>query len=134
MRLREFLKENKSPYRDTTLPLSDYRGPYDPRSDGLEAYGDEYVDATDLWDEIEDMMEEGERPKRVEVSIDNLLATQDWLSDTPGDGPMWEELADHPVILDKDNVRYIIDGHNRIARAKQKGQKTIICYYFIGTN
>lgn len=124
------LLEIKSPYRDTTLPLSNYRGPYNPRTDDLSAYGKEFDNATDLWDLIEDMMEEGIQPAVKTVDIDTLLATQDWLSDEAGDGPMWDELEDRPVVLDKGGKRYIIDGHNRIARAKRNGRVSVSVYYF----
>lgn len=131
MRLFEI---SDSPYRDNTLPLSNYRGLYNPRDDKLSSYGKEYKDAALLWDEIDDMMEEGVTPKVINVSISTLLATQDWVSSDPGDGPMWEELGDHPVVLDKDNQRYILDGHNRIARAKAAGKQNIQCYYFVAMN
>lgn len=129
MRLWEFLSEG-SPYRDTDLPLSNYRGSYDPRSDDLEPYGKEYDEASDLWDLVDDILENGGQPKLQEVEIDKLLATQDWLSTEPGDGAMWEDFKDFPVVLDHDNQRFILDGHNRISKARRKGQTSIWVYYF----
>lgn len=124
------LFEIKSPYRDTNLPLSNYRGAYDPRSDDLSNYGKEFDNATTLWDIIDDMLEDGVQPQKTNVEVETLLATQDWLSDEPGDGPMWDEFEDRPVVLDYNGKRYIIDGHNRIARAKTSGRTSVPVYYF----
>lgn len=130
MRLIEILKEVSSPYRKTDLPLSNYRGTHDPRRDDLPSYGDEFNNASDLWDLVDDILDSGHEPELKEVAIDKLLATQDWLSTEVGDGPMWDDFKDFPVVIDHDNERFILDGHNRISSAKRKGQMTIWVYYF----
>jgi hypothetical protein len=135
MRLREFAKifeSSDTPYRDTDLPLSDYRGPYNPRSDDLSNYGDDYQDATTLWNVIDDLINDGVKPQVVDIAVDTLLATQDWLSSEPGDGPMWDEFGDKPVVLDYQGKRYILDGHNRISRQRRTGRKSMPVYYFSG--
>lgn len=129
MRLFEILNEG-SPYRDTDLPLSKYRGSYDPRSDDLRSYGKEFDSASDLWDLVDDMLDAGLEPEVIEVNISTLLATQDWLSTEPGEGAMWDDYGDLPVIIEHDGKRYILDGHNRISKAKKNGKSSIRVYYF----
>jgi len=124
------LFEIENPYRKTNLPLSNYRGAYDPQTDNLSSYGKEFDRATTLWDIIDEMLEDGIEPQQTDVKIETLLATQDWLSDEEGDGAMWEELEDRPVVLDMGGKRYIIDGHNRIAHAKASGRTSVAVYYF----
>ena len=131
MRLRQILESmGDDPYRDTDLKLSNYRGPYNPRDENLSPYGDDFDSVTDLWDIVEDLIEDGVQPKRVDARIDTLLATQDWLSDEPGDGPLFDDYGDRPVVLDYDGKRFILDGHNRISRAKSKGKDRVSIYYF----
>lgn len=96
---------NKDPYRDTDLPLSNYRGLVNPRTQ--DNYSEEFNDASELWDKIEDMVEDGIKPRIVEVDISTLLATQDWLSDEPGDGSLFDNLDKYPVVLDTGGKRYI---------------------------
>lgn len=116
-----------NPYRDTTLPLSNYRGLYDPRSG--DTYDEKFTSATDLWNKVDDMLDDGNHPQIKEVEINTLLATQDWLSTEAGDGPLWDELEDHPVVIDTGGMRYILDGHHRIAKAKSRGIPSIEVYY-----
>lgn len=129
MRLDEIFG-GESPYRKTDLPLSNYRGLSDPRSDDMTAYGKEFDSASDLWDIVDDLIENGVEPAIKEVSISNLLATQDWLSTEEGDGPMWDDYEDYPVVLDYNNQRLILDGHNRISGAQRRGKRTIKVYHF----
>lgn len=131
MRLSEILNED-SAYRSTDLPLSNFRGPYNPQSDDLAPYGKEYDDASDLWDIVDELIDTGIEPSIKDVSIDKLLATQDWLSTEAGDGPMWDEYEDYPVVLDHDGQRFILDGHNRISKARQRRQPSVKVYYFLG--
>ena len=128
MRLQEIL-ESVNPYRKTNLPLSNYRGLSNPLDDD-EPYGDEFDSATELWDIVDDKLEAGEKPRVVQIRVRTLLATQDWLSTEPGDGPMWDEYGDKPVVLDYEGKRYILDGHNRIARAAKAGRYAIEVYFF----
>lgn len=127
MRLFEIL--NESPYRKTTLPLSNYRGLYDPSSENPATYGKEFASASDLWDIVDNLLDNGVEPEIKEVQLSTLLATQDWLSTEPGDGPMWEDYEDYPVVLEYNGQRLILDGHNRIDKAQRKGEQRIRVYH-----
>lgn len=130
MKISDILQESSS-YRNTDLPLSNYRGLYDPRTDDMSPYDNSFDSASDLWDIVDDIAENGYEPEIINVPIRTLLATQDWLSTEPGDGPMWEEYGELPVVIEHDNRRFILDGHNRISQAKRKGLDTVKVYYFM---
>ena len=118
------------PYSRTTLPTSKYRGLSNPLGDD-QPYGDEYMEATTLWDMVEDMIEAGVEPHLMPVRLLGLYATQDWLSSEASDEALFPEYADHPVVLKYHGVNYILDGHNRIAReARQPGKHSVIAYVF----
>lgn len=126
MKIKELLKE--SDYRDTTLPLDKYRGPYDPRT--MEPYSGEHVDSSELIDIVEELIEDGVKPELVGVSPKSLIATQDWLSDYGSDdGALFPEYQDRPVVLKDMQKLYILDGHHRVAEAL-KLNKIVRVYLF----
>lgn len=125
MKISELLKE--SDYRDTTLPLDKYRGPYDPRT--MEPYSDEHVDSSELTDIVDELIDEGFEPEVVAVDPKTLIATQDWLSDYGSDEAMFPEYQDKPVVLKDSQKLYILDGHHRVARAL-KANKSVTVYLF----
>jgi hypothetical protein len=79
------------------------------------------------------MVEKGVKPKLVVVSPRRLTATQDWLADDRyrDDGSVFEEYADHPVVLTLDGEAYILDGHHRCSGALTANRK-IKVYVFGG--
>jgi hypothetical protein len=125
MKIRELLVE--SGYRDTTLPLGKYRGPYDPRT--MEPYSDEHVDSSELTDTVEELIDDGYEPEVVAVDPRTLIATQDWLSDYGSDEAMFPEYQDRPVVLKDSQKMYILDGHHRVAQAL-KLNKMVRVYLF----
>ena len=113
MKISEILTE--SDYRDTTLPLDKYRGPYDPRT--MQPYSDQYTDSFELVDVVEELIDDGVEPQVVAVDPKTLTATQDWLSDQGGAEDLYSEYRDHPVVLDYRGHFYVLDGHHRCSRA-----------------
>ena len=82
---------------------------------------DDYHDANVLIDAVEDQIAAGVEPQVTSVNPAQLLATQDWLSNYGSDGALFDEYEDLPVVLNKDNRLYILDGHHRSARALKAG-------------
>jgi len=123
MKISELLES----YRDTTLPLGKYRGPYDPRT--MQHYSDEHTDSSELVDAVYDLIDDGYEPEVVRMDPKNLTATQDWLSDYGSDEAMFPEYTDKPVILRDGQQFYILDGHHRVASAF-KANKPILVYLF----
>ncbi len=126
MKLRELLAELE--IRSIDLPQGEYRGIYNPT--GKAQTGGKSV--TDLWDIVDEVIELGYTPKLEKINIDQLLATQDWLSSHGSDdGPVWPEYKDYPVVLELDGKYYILDGHHRVSRAKRQGSNQIQAYLFL---
>ena len=128
MKINEIIVESfgENPYTKTTLPLSKYRGPHNP----LDSVEIDTLDASILWDIVDNMLEQGVEPLAMPVKLLGLHATQDWLSSEPGDEAMWEDYSDLPVVLIHNGVKYILDGHNRVARAAKQGKHQINAYVF----
>ena len=125
MKISELLVE--SGYRDTTLPLGKYRGPYDPRT--MKPYSDEHADSSELTDIVDELIDDGYEPEVVAVDPRTLIATQDWLSDYGSDEAMFPEYQDRPVVLKDSQKMYILDGHHRVAQAL-KLNKMVRVYLF----
>ena len=90
---------------------------------------DDYLDSMVLTSAVEDQIAAGVEPQVVKVNPAQLLATQDWLSNYGSDGALFDEYEDLPVVINKDNRLYILDGHHRSARALKAGT-TIPVYMF----
>ena len=82
---------------------------------------DDYLDSMALTSAVEDQIAAGVEPRVVKVNPAQLLATQDWLSNYGSEGALFDEYEDLPVVLNKDNRLYILDGHHRSARALKTG-------------
>ena len=82
---------------------------------------DDYFDAQILISSVEDLIAAGVEPQVVTVNPTQLNATQDWLSNYGSDGALFDEYEDLPVIINKNNRLYILDGHHRSARALKAG-------------
>jgi len=82
---------------------------------------DDYHDANVLINAVEDQIAAGVEPQVVKVNPAQLTATQDWLSSYGSEGALFDEYEDLPVVLNKDNKLYILDGHHRSARALKAG-------------
>ena len=82
---------------------------------------DDYFDAQILISSVEDLIAAGVEPQVVTVNPKQLNATQDWLSNYGSDGALFDDYEDLPVVLNKDNRLYILDGHHRSARALKAG-------------
>jgi hypothetical protein len=91
---------------------------------------DDYFDAQILISSVEDLIAAGVEPQVVTVNPKQLNATQDWLSNYGSDGALFDDYEDLPVVLNKDNRLYILDGHHRSARALKAGT-TIPVYMFL---
>jgi hypothetical protein len=90
---------------------------------------DDYHDANILINAVEDQIAAGVEPQVVKLNPAQLTATQDWLSNYGSDGALFDEYEDLPVVLNKDNKLYILDGHHRSARALKAGTP-ILVYMF----
>jgi hypothetical protein len=88
-----------------------------------------YASADDLVDDVYDLIDAGVEPDAVTVDPKTLLATQDWLSNASGDGPLFDEYPDRPVIYQKAGKLYILDGHHRTTKA-WKANRPISVYLF----
>ena len=110
-------------YMPTNLKLGAYRDDLNPRD--YTPYPDEFKSNEHLRDIVYDMVEKGVKPKLVVVSPRRLTATQDWLADERyrDDGSVFEEYADHPVVLTLDGEAYILDGHHRCSGALTANRK-----------
>ena len=82
---------------------------------------DDYLDSMVLTSAEDNQIAAGVEPQVVKVNPAQLLATQDWLSNYGSDGALFDEYEDLPVVLNKDNRLYILDGHHRSARALKTG-------------
>lgn len=125
MKIRDVLTESWGPeQRPGVLPVGDYLSP-----------DSEFVDPTGkkdplyLHQEVDDLINAGVRPRLRIMKPRQLLATQDWLSNDPGDGPLYPEYAKLPVIYQKNGNNYILDGHHRVTAAL-KANRDIECYLF----
>lgn len=128
MKITEIITESfgANPYTQTTLPLSNYRGMHNP----LDSDTSTNDDASTLYNVVDDMIDDGVEPHVMNVQIFSLYATQDWLSSEPGDEALFEDYTEYPVVLKYKGVNYILDGHNRVARALKRGAKQITVYLF----
>jgi hypothetical protein len=95
---------------------------------------DDYHDANDLIDAVEDLIEADVKPKIVTANPKALFATQDWLSNYGSDGSMFDEYDDLPVVYNKDNKAYILDGHHRVAKALKTNTPIKVYLFSKGTN
>jgi hypothetical protein len=91
---------------------------------------DDYLNAGQLINAVEDQIAAGVDPQVVTVNPAQLFATQDWLSNYGSDGALFDEYEDLPVVYSKDRRLYILDGHHRSARALKSG--TPIRVYLFG--
>jgi hypothetical protein len=95
---------------------------------------DDYHDANDLIDAVEDLIDADIKPKIVTANPKALFATQDWLSNYGSDGSMFDEYDDLPVVYNKDNKAYILDGHHRVAKALKTNTPIKVYLFSKGTN
>ena len=93
---------------------------------------DDYLDAGQLINAVEDQIAAGVDPQVVTVNPAQLFATQDWLSNYGSDGALFDEYEDLPVVYSKDRRLYVLDGHHRSARALKSG--TPIRVYVFGNS
>lgn len=114
-------------YRPMTLPLGQYRGPYDPRT--MMPYPGNFKDSLSLAEIVDELIYNGVKPQVITVDPKQLTATQDWLSDEGSNEPSFPEYADKPVALNWDNHLYLLDGHHRSAAALKKN-RPITIYLF----
>jgi len=107
------------------LPIGDYLD-YDEHDF---APPGNYKDVSILHDEVFDLIDAGVEPDVVPADSKQLLATQDWLTNAGGDGPLFDEYPDRPVVYEKAGKFYILDGHHRTTRA-WKANRPISVYLF----
>lgn len=119
---------NLDDFGPITLPQSEYLGPYDPQT-GCD-YAQPHSAAEDLWAVIDNRLDDGIEPEIVNLPINDLLATQDWIGGTGGHGVEWESLDKYPVVLRRGARLLIIDGHHRVSESRDCGADTITVYLF----
>lgn len=101
------------------LRMSEYRGKHHPATN--QPYNNKFKFAGDLKDRVHSLLDAGTRPTLLQVNPRHLLATQDWLSNQGGGKPPFATMKQHPVVLQKNNKLYILDGHHRSADALKSG-------------
>ena len=101
------------------LRMSEYRGKAHPATN--EPYDSKFKFSGDLKDRVHGLLDAGTKPRLIQVNPRHLLATQDWLSSHGGGKPPFATMKQHPVVLQKDNKMYILDGHHRSADALKSG-------------
>jgi hypothetical protein len=101
------------------LRMSEYRGKHHPATE--EPYDSKFKFSGDLKDRVHSLLDAGTKPKLLQVNPRHLLATQDWLSNQGGGKPPFATMKQHPVVLQKNNKLYILDGHHRSADALNSG-------------
>lgn len=107
------------------LPIGDYLSHEDHEFAPPGNYKDLFI----LHEEVEDLIDAGVEPDIVPADPKQLLATQDWLSNAGGDGPLFPEYPDRPVVYEKAGKYYILDGHHRTTKAWKTG-RPISVYLF----
>ena len=119
------LKESQGPeHYPGILPIGDYLG---PDSEFVDPTGKK--DPTYLLQDVDDLINAGIEPRIVTISPGIVYATQDWISNDSGDGPLYLEYADLPVVYSKGDKPYVLDGHHRITAAL-KQRRPIKVYLF----
>jgi hypothetical protein len=101
------------------LRMSEYRGKTHPATN--EPYDSKFKFSGDLTDRVHGLLDAGTKPTLLQVNPRHLLATQDWLSTQGGGKPPFATMKQHPVVLQKNNKLYILDGHHRSADAHKSG-------------
>jgi hypothetical protein len=101
------------------LRMSEYRGKAHPATN--EPYDSKFKFSGDLKDRVHGLLDAGTKPTLLQVNPRHLLATQDWLSTQGGGKPPFATMKQHPVVLQKNNKLYILDGHHRSADAHKSG-------------
>ena len=101
------------------LRMSEYRGKHHPATN--EPYDSKFKFSGDLKDRVHGLLDAGTKPILLQVNPRHLLATQDWLSSQGGGKPPFATMKQHPVVLQKNNKLYILDGHHRSADALKSG-------------
>jgi hypothetical protein len=101
------------------LRMSEYRGKHHPATN--EPYDAKFKFSGDLKDRVHSLLDAGTKPTLLQVNPRHLLATQDWLSTQGGGKPPFATMKQHPVVLQKNNKLYILDGHHRSADALKAG-------------
>jgi hypothetical protein len=101
------------------LRMSEYRGKTHPATN--EPYDAKFKFSGDLKDRVHSLLDAGTKPTLLQVNPRHLLATQDWLSTQGGGKPAFATMKQHPVVLQKNNKLYILDGHHRSADAHKSG-------------
>jgi hypothetical protein len=101
------------------LRMSEYRGKTHPATN--EPYDAKFKFSGDLKDRVHGLLDAGTKPTVLKVNPRHLLATQDWLSSQGGGKPAFATMKQRPVVLQKDNKMYILDGHHRSAAAYESG-------------
>jgi predicted GNAT family acetyltransferase len=101
------------------LRMSEYRGKAHPATN--EPYDSKFKFSGDLTDRVHGLLDAGTKPTLLQVNPRHLLATQDWLSTQGGGKPPFATMKQHPVVLQKNNKMYILDGHHRSAAAYESG-------------
>jgi hypothetical protein len=111
---------NEEPeFFDMPLRTSEYRGKTHPATN--EPYDSKFKFSGDLKDRVHSLLDAGTKPTLLQVNPRHLLATQDWLSTQGGGTPPFATMKQHPVVLQKNNKLYILDGHHRSADALNTG-------------
>ena len=131
MRINEIFDDDIK-YTPTNLKMGKYRNPFDPRTDdhNPEFKDDLHIPNMELADDVDEIIANGGEPEVVRVRIDQLHASQDWLSNIGSGADTFPDYNDLPVVLQKGNDLNIVDGHHRISRKANAGGEFVDVYLF----
>jgi len=132
MRLYEIFSDDGLEYKPTNLKMGKYRNPFDPRTG--EHNDDFKIDYhktnEELAELIDELIDDGVEPDVVRVPIDQLYASQDWLSNVGSGEDTFPDYNDLPVVLQIGNELNIADGHHRISKKAKQGFDHVQVYLF----
>ena len=126
MRAKEFISESWGiEYYPNPVPMGEYKG---PDEDKFLPPGN-YKDVSILYDDVDQLLDMGVKPYITNINPEVLLATQPFISNSTGDGALYDELQAYPLVYHKDSKYYILDGHHRSAAAFQANRPITVYLY-----
>ena len=126
MRAEEFINESFGVETyPNPVPMGKYAGPGE--QDFLPPGN--YEDVSYLYDDVDQLLDMGVKPYITTIDPKILLATQPFITNSTGDGALYDEFQDHPLIYDKEGRYYILDGHHRSAAALKANRPLKVYLY-----
>jgi hypothetical protein len=131
MRINEIYSDDIE-YTPIKLKMGKYRNPFDPRTgEHNTAFKDDlHIPNLELADDVDELIDSGQEPEVTIVNINDLHASQDWLSNVGSGEDTFPDYYDLPVVLQIGNELNIVDGHHRISKLANAGKQQARVYLF----